>query len=136
MTKAEFDILQARVKKKRIAKTRESGEKKRHKYNARAAWVDGVRFDSVAESRYYERLKLFVAAGELLRFHMQVNFVLAGPVKVRVDFMEIYPDGKIKYVDVKGVVTKSFIRNRKMIKAVYGVDIIPVKYKNGCFIES
>lgn len=136
MTESELKMLKDRLRRKKIAKLAEENIKKRHKYNARAAWVDGIRFDSVAESRYYKRLKLLVAAGELLRFHMQVNFVLPGPVKVRVDFMEIYPDGSIKYVDVKGVFTKAFIRNRKMVKALYGVDIIPVKYKNGFFLES
>ncbi|NIT04066.1 DUF1064 domain-containing protein, partial [Candidatus Saccharibacteria bacterium] len=30
---------------------------KRHKYNAKATWVDGIRFDSRAEAEFYQLFK-------------------------------------------------------------------------------
>jgi len=140
-TREEAEMLRMRAAKNRgarIAETSiENARAKLQKYNAKSIEIDGVYFPSKIEGEYYRRAKLRVRAGELLYFLMQVPFVLPGAVRVRVDFMEVFADGRLRFVDVKGRVTASFERNRKLVKAVFGVDIVPVfyDYKQKVFYE-
>jgi hypothetical protein len=98
----------------------------RSKYRNRRVKVDGITFDSVAEANYYGQLKLRVAAGDIKRFHRQVIFDLAG-VTYRCDFQVIHNDGTVEYIDVKGAMTKAYIRSKKQVLAMYGVEIREVQ---------
>jgi hypothetical protein len=98
-------------------------EEKKQKYSAQAGRIDGIRFDSKKEGRYYQELKLRVKAGEVLYFLRQVPFDLPGNVKYRVDFQEFHADGSVHYVDVKGVKTKDFVMKKKQVEALYPVKI-------------
>ena len=95
----------------------------RHKYNAVKTELDGIKFDSKKEARYYLDLKLRVKAGEVIFFLRQVPFDLPGNVKYRVDFQEFHTDGTIHFVDVKGVRTTDFIMKKKQVEALYPVEI-------------
>jgi hypothetical protein len=53
----------------------------------------------------------------------QVPCDLPGNVKYRVDFLEFYPDGSVRFVDVKGMETPSFIMKKKQVEALYPVRI-------------
>lgn len=97
--------------------------KPRHKYNAIKTELDGIKFDSKKEARYYSELKLRVKAGEIVFFLRQVPFDLPGNVKYRVDFQEFHTDGTIHFVDVKGVRTTDFIMKKKQVEALYPVKI-------------
>ena len=97
---------------------------KKNKYKARKTCVDGFKFDSEKEAKYYCELKIRVKAGEVLRFHRQPIFDLPGGITYRPDFLVIYPNGGLEYIDCKGYRTKDFIRNKKQVKEIYGVDII------------
>lgn len=95
----------------------------RHKFNAKKTERNGFKFDSGKEARYYDELLLKVRAGIVIFFHRQVPFHLPGNVTYKVDFQEFHADGTVHYVDVKGMRTKEFIRNKKMVEALYPVEI-------------
>lgn len=85
--------------------------------------VDGIKFHSKKEAQYYCELSLLVKCGALLYFLRQTPIHLPGNVKYVVDFVEFYPDGTIRYVDVKGYKTRSFIDKKKMVEALYPINI-------------
>ena len=68
--------------------------RKGHKYNARAVVIDGIRFDSVKEGRYYNQLKLRQQAGEVLCFLRQVPIHLPGQTRLVIDFLEFRTDDR------------------------------------------
>jgi len=99
----------------------------RHKFNAKPTKRDGMHFDSQKEARYYDKLcMLRDNVGEIIFFLRQAPFHLPGNVVCRVDFVEFHKDGSIHFVDVKGYETPEFIRNKKMVEALYPV-VIEVK---------
>jgi hypothetical protein len=105
-------------------------EKKRQKYNAVPTVVDGIRFDSKAEARFYEELKLLRHAGEISYFLMQTPVHLPGNGKLEVDFMIVHSNGRIQYVDVKGKATKEWLAKRRVAEAIYPFKIETRKMKH------
>ena len=95
----------------------------RHKFNARITEVDGIKFQSKREARYYEELKLRQKAGEVVFFLRQVPFDLPAGLKYRVDFVEFLADGTVRFVDVKGVRTKEYKIKKKLVESLYPVKI-------------
>ena len=95
----------------------------RHKFHAKPTLRGGQRFDSKKEAAYYDKLLLAQQAGNLLFFLRQVPFHLPGGVTYRVDFQEFWADGTVSFVDVKGMETKEFKRNKKQVEALYPVRI-------------
>lgn len=95
----------------------------KHKYNAKKTDVDGIRFDSKKEAKYYQELKLRQMAGEVVFFLRQVPFYLPGGVTYRVDFQEFHADGTVHFTDVKGMRTQSFIAKKKIVENLYPVEI-------------
>lgn len=100
--------------------------KKRHKYNAKATLVDGIRFDSKAEARRFEELKRLRQAGEVLWFIRQPSFDLPGGVRYRADFLVVWPEG-VTVEDVKGVKTDAYKIKKRQVEALYGVQIEEVR---------
>jgi hypothetical protein len=96
---------------------------RRNKYNAKKTQVDGITFDSVKEAEYYRRLKIRREIGEVIMFLRQVPFDLPGNVKYRCDFQEFWSDGTVHHIDVKGRRTKSYIRAKKQVEALYPITI-------------
>jgi len=88
---------------------------------------DGMSFMSKLEAAYYDKLNLFQKAGSVLFFLRQVPFHLPGGVKYVVDFQVFYSDGTVEFVDVKGMETPEFIAKKKMVEALYPVQIIVQK---------
>lgn len=99
----------------------------KHKFNAKPKQVDNKRFDSKAESKYYEKLKLLQKEGKILFFLRQVPFDLPGNVKYYVDFQEFWEDGTVIFSDVKGFETPEFIMKKKMVESLYPVEITIIK---------
>lgn len=97
--------------------------KHRHKFGAKTCNDDGHRFPSKLEHRYFQYLQLLVKAGKLLFFMRQCPFHMPGGVKYLVDFVEFYTDGTIRFVDVKGVDTPLSIAKRKIVEAIYPIEI-------------
>lgn len=94
------------------------------KYNNNKVTVDGIRFDSRAESQYYELLKKHKADGIILSFELQPKFELQPSFKkdgktVRAitytaDFAVNHHDGTTEIIDIKGMETQQGIMRRKM----------------------
>ena len=94
-----------------------------HKYKAQPTVTDGIRFDSKKEARYYAELKLRVAAGEVVFFLRQVPIHMAGSAKMVIDFLEFHADGTVHFVDVKGYETAQFKKNKRMVEALYPIEV-------------
>ena len=101
--------------------------KPRHKFNAKAVMIDKHRFDSKLEAKYNEFLLWLRHCGEVLFFLRQVPFHLPGGVKYVVDFQVFYQDGRIEFVDVKGMETASFKMKKKMVEDLYPIPIKVVR---------
>jgi hypothetical protein len=99
----------------------------RHKFKAKPVKLDGQHFASKLEFAYYNHLELLKKAGVLLFFLRQVPFHLPGGVKCVVDYLEFYVDGEIHITDVKGFETSEFIMKKKMVEALYPVEIKVIK---------
>lgn len=96
----------------------------KNKYGAKKTVVDGIKFDSQKEARYYQQLKIRQRAGEVVGFLRQVPIHLPcregdTPVIMRIDFQEFHADGTVHFVDVKGQATQSWENKRKIAHAVY-----------------
>jgi len=87
---------------------------------------DNVKFQSKKEARYYRELKARVFAKEVAYFLRQVPFDLVGGIRYRVDFMEVWTDGSIHWIDVKGFKTQTYKMKRRMVEASYPIKIIEV----------
>jgi len=100
---------------------------RQQKYNASPTVVDGIRFDSKREAKYYSQLKLRQAAGEVLFFLRQVPLHLPGGTKLVVDFLEFHADGSAHFVDVKGMETDVFKLKKREVEAQYPIEVEIVK---------
>jgi len=91
--------------------------------NIRATYK-GEKFDSKLEAEFCAYLDDEVR-GEFVKYYLrQVPFHLPGNTRYRVDFMIVFPDDRIEFVDTKGFETKSFKKNKKQVEALYPVKII------------
>lgn len=107
------------------------------KYRNKRRTVDGITFDSIKEANHYSELKLLEKAGELWDLELQPRF----PIKINGELICTYvADFKYtclfkaggrasitdKIVDVKGVRTREYKLKKRLMKAVYGIDIVEV----------
>jgi len=103
------------------------------KYNAKKTVIDGITFDSMKESRRYSDLKLLEKAGKIHsltlqpRFDLIVNGTKCGFYKA--DFKYVENSAEI-VEDVKGCKKGSayaiFRLKKKLVKAIYGVEITEI----------
>lgn len=98
-------------------------KRSKHKYNAKATVVDGIRFDSQKEAKYYLQLKLRQRAGEVLCFLRQVPIHLPGQTRLVIDFLEFHTDGSVHFVDTKGVQTETFKLKKRQVEDLYPFDV-------------
>ena len=97
------------------------------KYRNQVTRVDGIRFDSKREARYYENLKLRKAAGEVSYWLRQVPLHLPGGTRYVVDFLVFFTDGRQpQYVDAKGHETPVFRLKRREIEHHYPIRLVIV----------
>ena len=94
-----------------------------HKFNAKRTVCDGIKFPSELEAAYYQQLKIRQAAGDVLFFLRKVPFHLPGGVKYVVDFVRFDADGTVHFVDCKGMKTDMYIAKKKMVEALYPIEI-------------
>ncbi len=100
---------------------------KRSKYGNKRVTLDGINLKSKLESSYYMHLQLLKKAGEVEYFLRQIPFYLPGNVRYVCDFQVFTTDGRVIYVDVKGVETNMFKLKKKQVEALYPVEIKVVK---------
>jgi hypothetical protein len=99
-------------------------KKKKPKYGNIITTVDGIKFQSRFEARYYKELKIRKAAGEIKDFSLQPKFMLQpqfthegkaiAPITYVGDFLITHNDGSIEVVDTKGKETDVFKIKKKM----------------------
>ena len=89
---------------------------KRPKYGNVITTVDGIRFDSKREARYYEQLKLRQQAGEVIHLPGGTRYVL--------DFLVFLRDGNVDFVDVKGRETKEFRIKKREVEHHYPIKVL------------
>lgn len=96
------------------------------KYKAVKVEIDGIKFDSKKEGRRYRQLKLLEKAGEISnlslqpRFDLIVNGAKCGFYKADFKYTE---NGKEVIEDVKGMLTPVYRLKKKLVKAIYNIDI-------------
>lgn len=117
-------LLPARALEATPAPAEPAAPARASKYGAIATTVDGIRFDSKKEARYYEQLKLRKAAGEVSHWLRQVPLHLPGGTRYVIDFLVFFMDGRApEYVDVKGRETAMFRVKRREIEHHYPIKV-------------
>lgn len=104
---------------------------------AKPTWSDGIRFASKAEAKRYANLKLLEKAGEVRQLEVQPAFPLdvINPANGEVisvgvykaDFRYLDRAGRTVIEDVKGMRTVVYKLKRKLVEALYGVQIVEVR---------
>lgn len=94
------------------------------KYHNEKTTVDGITFHSKKEADYYVGLTWAKKSGELLFFLRQVPFYLSGGVRYVCDFMEVWKNGDLRFVDVKGFRTPTYLMKKKMVESLYPIKIL------------
>jgi hypothetical protein len=97
---------------------------RKNKYGAKKAEIDGIKFDSKAESQYYLLLLEKKERGEIIDFELQPKFELLPAFESRgkkfqaitytADFKIIHLDGSIEIVDIKGFEPRDFPIRKKL----------------------
>jgi hypothetical protein len=101
-------------------------QRNKNKYGNKKIVIDGIKFASQAEGRYYIFLKTQKENKKIIDFQMQVKIELQPkfkyegktvlPIHYIVDFIIYHKDGIQEYVDVKGYSTSEFKLKWKMLK--------------------
>ena len=113
MSIEEFKVLSAAQVKSSTSKYR----------NKKLTW-QGLQFDSQKELRDYQMLKSQELAGSIRAVVRQVSFPLQGSTRrIRVDFMLVETDGRIRFCDSKGFATPEWLGKQKQVLEAYGIEI-------------
>ena len=97
-----------------------------HKFKAVRCEFDNIKFASKKECARYKKLKLLQSSGEILFFLRQVPFHLPGNVKYICDFLIFWKNYDITIEDVKGMKTPTYITKKKIVQAIYPIQIIEI----------
>lgn len=91
--------------------------------------VNGIEFDSKAESKYYILLTEKIERNEILNFELQPKYILQPafekngknykPITYKADFLVTHWDGSKEVIDIKGFEPREFSRIKKMFEYVY-----------------
>lgn len=98
----------------------------KHKFKAKPTETDGIRFSSKKEAKRYNNLKTLQNIGEVIFFLRQVPFHLPGGVKYVCDFFIFWANGEVTIEDVKGFKTETYKAKKKMVEALYPIEISEV----------
>ena len=98
---------------------------KESKYHNCRVKKDGIWFDSLKESKYYDDLKVQLRAGVIGGFCRQPEFILQEgfgaikPITYLADFVIFNLNGTAEIIDTKGFSTEIFKIKHKMFKAKF-----------------
>ncbi|MDX0855937.1 DUF1064 domain-containing protein [Sinorhizobium medicae] len=98
------------------------------KYRNKKTTIDGVKFDSKREAEFYSSLKQLQRAGHVYELELQkpyaltVNGQLVCTYKADFAFYDAIQK-RNRVVDIKGVATRDFNIKRKLMWAIYGIDV-------------
>lgn len=105
---------------------------KKNKYGAIPTTLDGIRFASKREASYYAELKRRADLGEVYEVQLQPRFsfvhngVLIGTYKPDFMFWDAIAH-RNRVVDVKGVETREFRTNLRMMRAFHKIEVEVVR---------
>jgi hypothetical protein len=96
-----------------------------NKYHNQPTTVDGIRFASKREARFYEQLKIRQQLGEVSHWLRQVPIHLPGGTRYVLDFLVFYtdPDRAPDYIDAKGRETQVFRLKKREVEHHYPIRI-------------
>ena len=108
-------------------------EKKPSKYRNRKTTYKGIQFDSQKEENRYQELELLERAGLIRNIELQPRYDLTvnghklGFYKADFRYKEVATDALV-IEDVKSKATKTavYMLKKKLVKALYGIDIVEV----------
>lgn len=99
------------------------------KYRAKKVEMDGIKFDSKLEAKYYLELKTMQENERILFFRIQPRYILQEPFEKNgkkyrkleyvSDFEIHHVDGSIEVIDVKGFETEAFKIKKKLFENKY-----------------
>ena len=100
------------------------------KYGAEKITVDGIRFDSKIEAKYYEHLKDLKAKELIINFELQPQYIIQPKftnsfgkkiqaIILKADFLIYEIDNTLTVIDIKGMATPEAKLKRKMFWKVY-----------------
>ncbi|UIJ95982.1 DUF1064 domain-containing protein [Sinorhizobium meliloti] len=101
------------------------------KYRNKKTTVDGIKFDSKREAQFYSSLKQLERAGQGYEVELQKPYALTVNGQLvctyKADFAFYDAIQKRNRVVVKGVATKDFVIKKKLMRAVFGIDVEVVR---------
>jgi len=101
---------------------------KASKYRNVKTESSGIVFDSKKESKRYEELKLMERAGEIRNLTLQPKYpIIVEGIKIcvyRADFTYQTKQGQTVVEDVKGIRTQAYGIKKKLMRAVYSIEIL------------
>ena len=104
------------------------GKPRANKYGAkRTAYTNYAQvtrtYDSKKEAEYAASLDMLRRAGHISYWLPQVRIALPGGVSYVADFFIMHADGTVQWIDVKGRDTPLSASKRKIVRAIYGIDV-------------
>jgi hypothetical protein len=92
-------------------------------HNEKVVW-QGEQFDSKHELAVFQALECARVAGQVRAVIRQVSMRLPGTQhRMRLDFMLVENDGRIRFLDAKGFVTSEWKLKRDQVQQAYGIAI-------------
>lgn len=92
----------------------------------------GEKFRSHLESKFYDRMKLLKAQGDVLDFQREIRFeLIVNEVFICAyicDYIVTWKDGRVEHIDCKSAATMTQVYKLKkqLMKACHGIDLIEV----------
>ncbi len=127
-TEQRLKDLEKKGNIKVITQLEDKPKKKRAKYGNKKVEYDGHTFDSKKEYKRYRELLLLLKAFEIAQLELQVPYELneggTHSLKYVADFVYMIPSTGEKIVeDCKGFKTKTYLKKKRLMKKVYGIEI-------------
>jgi hypothetical protein len=96
---------------------------RKNKYGNVKTKVNGVTIDSKKEARHYQALLLQKAGGAIRGFVRQVSILLPSGRRLRLDFVVVENDGRVRWQDVKGYISPTWAVKRAEAESALGIQI-------------
>ena len=95
----------------------------RHKFHAIRTQINGIKFGSKKEAKYYQELLLRKKVGEVIFFLRQVPFDIGANKKYYCDFVEFLANGMVEFIEVKGYKTPLYKLKKSLVESLYPLQI-------------
>jgi len=106
------------------AQARAAGAVSESKYRNERVEFQGQKFDSRHELVVYLERQRQALEGSIRAVVRQVSLPLPGSTRrIRVDFMIVGNDGRIRWEDAKGFETEAWRLKRQVVRDAYGIEI-------------